>query len=156
MGPRRRKRGEGQRAALWVRDNELDYPGVQPPRRSAEPLGGEKAGVAPDGNPGSSLDKGDRKSGCRADRDDCRCGRSFRRCASQGYTRSEARQVSRKSSFPLTQVASTQTFYCFFGINTADAERPSSPTKDLGYRGVQLISDGFIVTPKEAEHLGLW
>ena len=56
VGPRRRKRGEGQRAALWVRDNEIDHTGVQPPRGCAPP-GGEKAGVAPDGNPASSLTK---------------------------------------------------------------------------------------------------
>ena len=40
------------------------------------------------------------------------------------------------------------------GVNTADAERLRA-NEGLGYRGVQLISDGFIVTPKEAEHLGL-
>ena len=40
------------------------------------------------------------------------------------------------------------------GVNTGDAERLRA-NEGLGYRGVQLISDGFIITPKEAEYLGL-
>ena len=64
----------GERRAFRVRDDELDHAGVQPTRGCATSRG-EKAGFALDGDPGSSVDEGYGKRGCRAHRDDGGSGR---------------------------------------------------------------------------------